>query len=57
VWNFEELLPHLAAGAAVIADDIRVDAGMRRAWERIRSHERVGAEVGLRRVGIAVVRG
>jgi predicted O-methyltransferase YrrM len=55
VWNFEELLPHLAPGAVVVVDDIRMDAGMRRAWMRVRHDRRIGAELSLRRLGIAVL--
>lgn len=55
VSNFETLLPHLAAGAVVVVDDVRVDEPMRRAWDRIRTNEAVALELDLRRFGVAVV--
>jgi predicted O-methyltransferase YrrM len=57
VENFERILPHLAPGAVVVVDDIRVDAGMRRAWERIRSDPGSALALDLRRVGIVVAAG
>jgi predicted O-methyltransferase YrrM len=55
VRNFEMLLPHLAPGAVVVVDDIKVDQGMDRAWTRIAEQDAVSAAVGLRRVGVVVV--
>jgi predicted O-methyltransferase YrrM len=55
VHNFELLLPHLAAGAAVVVDDIKVDQGMDRAWARIARDDAVSLAVGLRRVGVVIV--
>ena len=54
VENFERILPHLAPDAVVVVDDIRVDAGMRRAWDRIRANPRTSLALDLRRVGIVV---
>lgn len=55
VFNFETLLPQLADGAVVVVDDIKVDAEMQRAWNAIRSNERIAVALGLRRFGIVVV--
>lgn len=57
VENFERLLPHLADGAVVVVDDIKVDEGMARAWKRISRNNRVSMALGLRRVGIVSVSG
>lgn len=56
VHNFEVALPHLAPGAVVVVDDIMLEGDMRRAWARIAAHERVGLALGLRRLGVVVVR-
>ena len=52
---FETLLPHLAAGAVVVVDDIAINEDMSRAWNAIRSSARVAHAVDLRRLGIAVL--
>jgi predicted O-methyltransferase YrrM len=53
--EFDAVLPRLADGAVVVLDDIGWTPEMRRAWRRVAQHERVGASVGLRRLGIAIV--
>jgi predicted O-methyltransferase YrrM len=55
VSNFEQLLPHLADGAVVVVDDIRLDSEMKRAWDRISRNERARLALGLRRLGVVVV--
>ena len=54
---FEELLPRLAPGAAVVFDDIGWTEEMRGAWRRIATHPRVGTSVSLRRLGVVAVAG
>lgn len=57
VANYEALLPHITDCAVVVVDDIKLDQGMSRAWDAIRSHERVSLQLGLRRLGVVVVSG
>jgi predicted O-methyltransferase YrrM len=54
---FEELLPRLAPGAAVVFDDIAWTGEMRAAWRAIAARPEVAGAVGLRRLGVAVVAG
>jgi predicted O-methyltransferase YrrM len=51
---FEELIPHLAAGAVLVFDDISWSLGMRAAWEKIIDHPKVRNSFDLRSVGICV---
>jgi predicted O-methyltransferase YrrM len=52
---FEKLLPHLAAGAVVMVDDVAINDDMSRAWKAIRTSARVARAVDLRRLGIVVL--
>ena len=56
VLQFEQLLPHLAPGAAFVMDDIHWSREMRGAWDEIRAHERVGLSVDLWRLGACLMR-
>lgn len=53
--HFEALLPHLPEGAIVVLDDIGWTAEMRRAWERVRRHERVARGVAIGRLGATLI--
>ena len=56
IREFEAMLPHLAEEALVVFDDINwTEAGMTRAWDRIRRHGRVSAALPLRRLGVVAV--
>jgi predicted O-methyltransferase YrrM len=50
----ELLLPHLAADAVLVFDDISWSAGMARAWQRIQAHSRLGISIDLYAVGIGI---
>jgi predicted O-methyltransferase YrrM len=54
---FDELLPKLAAGAAVVFDDIAWTGEMRSAWREIAERPEVAGAVGVRRLGVAVIAG
>ena len=54
---FDELLPRLAPGAAVLFDDIGWTAEMRGAWAAVAARERVANTIDLRRLGVAVIGG
>lgn len=51
---FEQLLPQLADESILIFDDISWTEGMRRAWEVIVKHPRVGLAVDLGAIGVCV---
>ena len=55
VGYFEALKPHLRDQSLLLFDDIYNNPGMTRAWERIRSDERVTYSVDLYKLGIVVV--
>jgi predicted O-methyltransferase YrrM len=52
---FEQILPHLAENAVVIFDDISWSEGMKRAWSKMVSHEKVQLSVDLQSMGICLV--
>jgi predicted O-methyltransferase YrrM len=53
---FEEILRFATLDAVFVFDDIRWSDGMRRAWSRIRSDERLGVIVDLDSVGVCIRR-
>jgi predicted O-methyltransferase YrrM len=53
---FEKIYTSSAPGAVFVFDDIRWSDGMKRAWSRIRSDDRLGLVVDLHSVGICVRR-
>ena len=55
MFNFDELCPHLRAGAVVVVDDILSTPAMQRAWTTIRNRPNLGLVLNLRRVGVVVV--
>lgn len=51
---FDRIAPHLSETALVVFDDISWSEGMKRAWERIKSDDRVRISVDLREVGVCL---
>lgn len=54
---FEQAVPHLAASATVVFDDIAWSPGMRRAWQAIESSPAVGLAVDFGPVGLCLIGG
>jgi predicted O-methyltransferase YrrM len=54
---FEQLAPSLSEDALLVFDDVSWSRGMAKAWERIRSDERVSLSVDLFQIGLCVVGG
>ena len=52
VERFKEMVPQLAPTAAFLFDDIRRDAGMKRAWDKIIQHENVDASIDFYGMGL-----
>jgi len=52
---FEETVPYLARKAVIIFDDISWSKGMKEAWSKIKSDQRVAATVDLKNIGIALI--
>jgi len=52
---FEQMLPFLAETALLVFDDIAWSEGMKRAWNTIAMHERVGIAVDLGTIGLCVM--
>jgi predicted O-methyltransferase YrrM len=55
--QLERLIPQMAAGGALVIDDVHWSGEMTRAWRAVRSHPQVGLSVDLRRLGVCVLRG
>jgi predicted O-methyltransferase YrrM len=53
--QFEQILPNLAPGAAVVFDDVHWSREAKRAWEEVRRHPRVGLSVDLWRLGACLM--
>jgi len=56
VTYFEDCLPMVEDGCVFIIDDIHWSAGMERAWERIKAHERVTVTIDLYSMGLVFLR-
>ena len=54
---FEQLLPFLAGAALLVFDDIAWSDGMKRAWSRIASDQRVSLAIGLGPLGVCLIDG
>lgn len=52
---FEDFLPHIAQPAVLVFDDINWSDGMRRAWERISTYDRVDVSLDFGPIGLCVV--
>jgi predicted O-methyltransferase YrrM len=55
VRHFDMVLPHLAAGAVVVLDDINSSRAMRRAWKAVRNRDRVSTRLALGRMAVVAV--
>ncbi len=52
---FEMLLPHLAPRAWVVFDDVAWSEGMKRAWDRIASDDRIALSIDLGAIGVTEI--
>jgi predicted O-methyltransferase YrrM len=53
---FEEILKFSDSGAVIVFDDIRWSKGMKQAWSRIQSDDRLDLVVDLRSIGVCALR-
>ena len=52
---FNKVMPYLSDASIIIFDDISWSSGMRKAWAKIESDERVSASIDLHETGIALI--